>query len=182
VPAYLMQKGDGMWQVGVALSIAPDGTLGGCSVEATSGISDLDRLTCNLIHKRARFRSARWTDGSTVVGIYRTTVRWAVADAPFRMPKGSNPDLELTVQSLPTGVESPSLVRIMFGVDANGQMSSCDAEPAPSFEMAQNSPTLVPVACEQLMQGIKMLPVKDPTGKPVPSVQDAIVRFVVDKR
>jgi hypothetical protein len=121
-------------------------------------------------------------DGSAGFGVYRTTINWVIADAPWDTSKVSNPDLELTVNALPARLKSPSLVRAMFSVDQQGHPSSCVAEPAPSLEHAENDPALVPVACEQLMKSYTAVPAKDETGKLVPSIQDALVRFSIDPR
>jgi hypothetical protein len=181
VPPYLMQKSDGYWDVSVRLVVAADGTLRACIVQTSSGISDLDRLTCDLIKKRARFRAARWTDGSPVTGVYSTSVAWIVSTMafidPLRPAKGHDADLDITVGQLPPGAKSPSLVRAMFAVDASGNLSSCAAETTDNFIRAENDAALVPIACDQLSKNFKALSFKDSRGSPVVSVQDALVRF-----
>jgi hypothetical protein len=56
-------------------------------------------------------------------------------------------------------------------------MTSCKAERTEPFEQVANDPALVAVACDQLMKSYKPVPAKNSAGQPVPSVQDAIVRF-----
>jgi hypothetical protein len=181
VPVWLLQK-DGTWNVGVRLALAPDGTLRVCYAEKSSGIADLDRLTCNLIEKRARFQAAHWIDGSTVTGVYSTTVTWSVS-TPFEGPpqfapqRGGNADLDISVNQLPPGLKSPALARVMFAVDPTGNMSSCTAESGDNFVHAENDPALVPIACDQVLKSYKPIPVKNSAGAAVPSVQDALVRF-----
>jgi hypothetical protein len=181
VPTFLEDRGTGLWWVGIKITVRPDGVVQNCGVETTSRIRDLDRLTCQVALARAKFIPARQSDGSPVYGVYRTSVKWVIADAPFDTSKLSNPDLELSVQGLPSGVKSPSIARVMFAVDEKGQMSSCIAEPTKTYENAENIPELVSVACEQLGEAFKPVPAKDSSGGLVPSVQDATVKFSVGK-
>jgi len=98
--------GRGFWMVGVDLLVDTDGTLRGCTIERTSTIAALDKLTCDLIHKRARFRPAQWADGSPVTGVYRTSVGYSQGDGSD-MPWLYGYDLEVRVKSLPSACEIP---------------------------------------------------------------------------
>jgi hypothetical protein len=179
-PQYLIAKENGLWFVAVRLSVSSDGVLRSCDVESTSGIPQLDSFTCRTLEHRAKFKAARWADGSPAYGVYRTSVQWAVSAVPWDISKVSKPDLDVDVQSLPPGVHSPALVHAMFAVDAAGQMSACISEPSPLSERADN-PALVQVACDQLMKSYKAIPATGGDGKPVVSVQDALVRFSTAK-
>jgi hypothetical protein len=181
LPAYVTQRGLGPWTVGVRVTVEPDGKIQGCAIEFTSGIPDLDGLTCRLIADRAKFEQARWIDGSAILGIYRTSVEWAVANPFLNTPKMSNADIDVFVQNLPSGVHSPALIRTMFAVDASGRISSCIAEPGPALEQIDNNSALASVACDQLTRGYKAIPAKDSSGNAIPSVQDAQVRFSVNQ-
>ena len=181
VPMWLVQK-EGIWNVGVRLVVAPNGTLRICYAEKSSGIADLDKLTCELIEKRSRFQAARWTDGAPVTGIYSTTVTWSVStpyEGPvqFPLPRGANADFDISVEQLPAGLKSPALARVTFAVDPNGKMSSCTAEIGDNFVRAENDPSLVPVACDQVLKNYRPIPLKNSAGTPIASVQDALVRF-----
>jgi hypothetical protein len=177
VPVYLIQSGSGLWQVKVRIKVAPDGAVQGCEVESSGGIRQLDNLTCGILSNRAKFRPAQWGDGTPAFGIYRTTILWAVSESPWDTSKVSSPDLVIFVKSLPPGVRSPSLVWVMFEVDAEGRTSSCIAEPRLPIEHVDNNPALVPIACDQLMKSYKAVPAKDSASKAIPSVQNALVRF-----
>lgn len=177
VPDYLMAKGNGLWFVKVGIGISPDGALTGCQIEGSSGIPKLDAFTCRTILKRAKFVPARSIDGSPAFGVFRTSIKWSVADAPWDDSKFSDPDVEVQVQNLPPAVKSPSLVRVMFAVDQAGTIGSCLAEPTKSFQHVDNVPALVPIACDQLAKSYKPVPAKDEGGNAIPSVQDALVRF-----
>jgi hypothetical protein len=176
-PSYLIAKGDGLWFVSVRVSVGFDGALNGCRVEGSSGIPQLDALTCRKILRRAKFVPATAADGSPAFGVYRTSIKWAVASAPWDTSKVSHPDVEVQVQSLPPDVKSPTLVRVMFAVDQSGDIGSCLAEPTKSFEHVDNNPALVPIACDRIAKSYKPVPAKDEAGNAIPSVQDALVRF-----
>jgi TonB family protein len=176
-PSYLVAKGDGLWFVSVRIGVGPDGALKGCQVEGSSGIAQLDAFTCRKILRRAKFVPATSADGSPAFGVYRTSIRWAVASAPWDISRVRHPDVEVQVQNLPPDVKSPTLVRVMFAVDQSGNIGSCLVEPTKSFEHVDNNPALVPIACDQLAKFYKPVPAKDAGGNAIPSVQDALVRF-----
>jgi hypothetical protein len=180
-PRYLTEKDNGLWLVGVRLTITPAGTLEGCEIESTSGIPQLDDFSCRTLIRRAKFKPARWTDGTSAVGVFRTSVRWAVSDVPFDISNVSKPDLDLSVQSLPGKVHSPELVYIMFSVGTSGELADCSAEPNSVSGRVDSDPTLVEVACEQLSKSYKPTPARDDKGNPVPSVQNGLVRFTTSK-
>lgn len=181
IPAYVAQRGSGISSVGVRVTVEPSGAIKNCAIESSSGIPDLDSLTCHLIVDRAKFEPAR-AEGSAILGIYRTSVQWALAANPFGNPlKISNADIDVFVQSLPPAVHSPALVRTMFAVDPLGRISSCTAEPGPALEQIDNNSALAAVACDQLTTTYRAVPAKDSSGNAVPSVQDAQVRFSVSQ-
>lgn len=181
VPQYLLAKSNGVWLVSIRMTVNANGAIQRCEIEKGSGISDLDNFTCHLASRRGRFQPARSGDGSAVFGVYRTFVTWAVSDAPWDVSQISRPDLDLHMPNLPSGVRSPTLVHTMFAVDAKGQMSGCTVEPKPKPKRDENDPALVPIACDQLMKSFRPVPATDGNGLPVPSVQDALVRFSTNK-
>jgi hypothetical protein len=180
VPQYLLGRDSGFWQVGIRVNVAPDGRILSCDTEASSGIRPLDKLTCNIVLRRARFHPARWSDGSAAVGVYRTSIQWAVGNSPWDTSKAINADLDLFVSGLPRGITSPTLVRIMFAVDAGGLTSSCTAEPTEA-KYINNDSALVSIACGQMTKSYKASPATDSAGKPISSVQDALVRFSLQR-
>ena len=159
----------------IRITIRPDGTLKSCDVEESSANRELDEYTCDLTRKRARFKPARWTDGSPVYGVYRIPVVWTVFDRSSPKLRKA-PDVVLTVDQLPRGVRAPASVRLMFAVDDKGQPSSCMAEP--SEGIPDPNLALVPLACAQLLKGYRAIPPKDDAGMPIRSVQDGSVLFI----
>ena len=178
-PAYLVEQQPGVWLVGVRITVAPTGVVAGCDVDSSSGVARLDELTCRTLRLRAKFRPATFADGASAAGVYRTYVGWDVTRAPATTSHVSNADLNLSVASLPPGIASPAAVRVMFVVDRQGRIGSCAAEPTQPFELIDNDPALVSVACAQLMKSYRPAAANNAVGA-APSVQDAIVRFAVD--
>jgi hypothetical protein len=169
VPQYLGLRGEGVWFIPTRLVVAPTGQLERCEVELSSGITELDRHTCALLLRRAKFQAARWTDGSAVYGVYRTVIAYGTSNFP-PLPTQDWADLRFVVNQLPKGLKSRAVVRVMFAVDFDGQASACVGEP-PSPAI------LVELACQEVVKDYKAIPLKDSAGKLVPSVQNAIVEF-----
>lgn len=157
------------------LTIAPDGRVHRCEIDNSSGDAQIDKYTCDLARRRALFRPAQSDVGTPVYGVYRVPVMWlkipygGAAERP--KPWGN---LTVRLSPAPKGVHLPATVRVAFAVDANGHISVCRDEP-PSPGIAQNDPTLVPVACDQIRSKFAPAPARDDKGVAVPSVQNATV-------
>jgi protein TonB len=63
---------------GYRVVIGSDGQVSACEITSPSGNAQLDRETCRLITRRARFVAATDTNGTAVVGTYSGTVRWEI--------------------------------------------------------------------------------------------------------
>jgi hypothetical protein len=158
--------------VGIRATVTPEGRTQFCEIERSSGRPEVDALTCKLTSERAKFRAASWTDGKPAWGVYRLAVTWAMIQGSS--PAGSaGPDLVVTVNKLPAGVDGSATARVALAVDATGHLSACDAA-----DPKQNG-TLVKLACGQLREQFQAIPVRDHAGVPVASVQTARVDFVL---
>ncbi|WP_374414182.1 energy transducer TonB [Novosphingobium colocasiae] len=60
------------------LAIDAGGRVSRCTVTASSGWADLDRATCDLVSRRARFTPAMDTAGNQAAGTYSGTIRWVI--------------------------------------------------------------------------------------------------------
>lgn len=159
--------------VWIRLTVSPQGTLMRCEVEESSSVAALDAYTCDLTLERAKFRPARTAAGASAYGIYRVPILWSVQPV-FPDPEG---DLELTVNRLPSGVHSPTFVRVALAVDASGDVSSCTSQPPPVPGGPPNNPKLVTIACAQISKDFPAAPAIDENGKAVASIQTASVVF-----
>jgi len=62
------------------LEVAPSGKVESCAITRTSGHPELDRATCDLVTKRARFDPAKDDSGAKVSGTYTSSVQWTLPD------------------------------------------------------------------------------------------------------
>jgi protein TonB len=66
--------------VRVRLEISAQGRVTGCSVQKSAGNSSLDRATCSVLSRRARFTPAVGSDGGPTHDSYVATITWQVVD------------------------------------------------------------------------------------------------------
>ncbi|WP_271077410.1 energy transducer TonB [Aurantiacibacter sp. MUD61] len=62
------------------LVIGSDGRVDACEITSSTGHSSLDRSTCSLIERRARFNPATNNRGEEVVGTYTGVVTWQIPE------------------------------------------------------------------------------------------------------
>lgn len=64
----------------VRLSIGPDGRVSDCSISSSSGSSALDKATCNILKRRARFTPAKDQAGNPISDSYSQRIRWVLPE------------------------------------------------------------------------------------------------------
>lgn len=74
-PARAM-RGDEQGRVGYHLEIRPDGRVGRCTINRSSGSAALDERTCRIVSARARFAPARDSEGNAVPDSRDGEVTW----------------------------------------------------------------------------------------------------------
>lgn len=169
--------GDGnVRRVGVRVTVDPTGVPRNCTAEFSSGVRKLDEYTCLIIMRRARFQPTLGPNGEPQFRVFRTEITWAVNASGG----DAGADLDLTVTHLPTGLSDPTSVRLQFQVDEAGHPSDCRAEDGPAGD--KSSADLLAIACDQLLRSYVATPATDAAGKPVRSLQDAVVRFSTKPR
>jgi Gram-negative bacterial TonB protein C-terminal len=177
-PRYVQVEGINRF-VMTRTTIRSDGTPQDCSAESGSGDPKLDAYTCSIIVKRAKFWPAKWLDGSPAYGVLRVPIAWVIGGPASHTYR---PDMELSVNRLPAGADSPLHVGLMIAVDETGRVVGCDqALPASTQLHAKTYPELVSIACPQMMSRFTALPAKDDKGEPVRSVQIAGVLFTTNR-
>ncbi len=77
-PEALSKRHEG--QVVVRLNIGTDGLVHGCTVTKSSGYPELDKATCDLLQKRARFDPAKDSAGRAVEDSYTQSVNWRLPE------------------------------------------------------------------------------------------------------
>ncbi len=63
-------------QVLMALSVNDTGRIDGCRITKSSGSAWLDRASCLIMHRRARFHPAVSADGKRVAGSFDHMIEW----------------------------------------------------------------------------------------------------------
>lgn len=173
-------------QSGFRITISSEGKPLACEIYHSSGSADLDAQTCLLVMRRATFEPARDANGQPITSVYRNVNSWWTARMPPERDRGLSLDLELTVNRLPEGVDSPATATVAFAVDPSGAMADCTPTlPSPAGgdgSKRQQQHQLVlerlgKIACTQIMANYeaKAAVVE---GVAVASVQTAKVRFV----
>jgi TonB family protein len=155
--------------------VAPDGKPVDCTITHSTGHDILDRQTCWVAMRRAKFSPAHGPDGAAVYGAYRSLVNWHRPDRS-KLQADPAPDLEVTVASLPAGTREPAAVKLAYFVDASGSPSGCTPLP----ESASQPKPLVDAACSALIGKLPRAPVTAGSA-PVPAVKTAAVLFIVGK-
>jgi TonB family protein len=174
---YPMKAFEREWQ-GVAtfgVVVDPNGRPASCSIMLSTGHAPLDRETCYVAMKRARFTPAYGPDGRTTYGLYRSQVVWTRPDRPT-IQRDPGPDLEVSVSELPAGTQMPAAVKVAYFIDAAGNPSSCTVLP----ESAKQPGQLIDAACKQLFDQAPRTAVSA-NGAVVPAVKTAAVEFKVAK-
>jgi len=183
MPAYVQIAGIDRF-VRTRTTVRPDGEIQDCAVEGGSGDRSLDALTCSIIVQRAKLQPGTWLDGSPAYGVLRVPVSWVIGGPPPKsvVERAFPPDLSLSVNRLPNGAKQRTTVALVIAVDETGRVVSCDARPKNSkWDKGKTFPELTPIACEQLTSQFTAIPAKDASGKPVRSVQSALVEFAAGK-
>ena len=155
--------------------VDPQGRSVDCKIAKSSGHEMLDRQTCWVALKRARFTPAIGADGQRAYGVYRSQVVWARPDRSG-MQRNLGPDLEISVNQLPAGATDPAAVKLAYFVDATGNPSACTALPDSAKQPAQ----LVELACKALFQKLPQQPVRA-HGATVAAVRTAAVKVSATK-
>ncbi|AKM07244.1 energy transducer TonB [Pelagerythrobacter marensis] len=62
------------------LDVGADGRVRNCTITGSSGHAELDRATCDLVTRRARFDAARNAQGTAAAGSYANAVAWQIPD------------------------------------------------------------------------------------------------------
>lgn len=179
VPTYLMQSGEVFRTVYTRTTVRDDGSFENCAVEISSGDKKLDLYTCALIAKRAKLHPVKWIDGSPVYSVLRFPVSWIVTEGPRPTEErmhGENPDLELSVNQLPKGARKIVAILLEVRADETGKILSCGELPPARTYPQRHYPELIPVVCSEATKTLVLRPPLDRSGKPMRSVQTAVVQ------
>lgn len=62
------------------LTVSASGKVENCEITGSTGYAALDKATCKLVQKRARFNAASDANGKNVSGTYTNAVQWILPD------------------------------------------------------------------------------------------------------
>lgn len=160
------------------LTVRQNGSVQSCEVEKGTGHKALDSFVCAMFEQRARFRPAVWIDGSPSYGVFRFT--FTIYRDDRRSSRPGPVDLDVRIDRKTYAGQLPAFVHVAFSVDRNGRTGDCISEAPNESETPANPPSLVPLACEAVIHRYVPTVAKDQSGKPVRSVQNAVVRIRAD--
>lgn len=123
-PSWAIRYGlDGV--VGFTLAVDAQGKVANCTITRSSGASELDRIACEKLRERARFRPAIDGDGSAVAGEWSNKVRWEIPTTQ-RAPRAGVREFVLTVEE--DGTVSECKVIESSGAAATAKAQPCDGD------------------------------------------------------
>ena len=81
------------------LQVNAKGEVSNCEISVSSGHSDLDNATCDLVSMRARFKPAMDNQGKAVPGTYSNKVRWQIPTEAIPVPVSGADRMEFTIET-----------------------------------------------------------------------------------
>jgi periplasmic protein TonB len=79
MPVELLGGGPFNVRVDFELSVTPEGRVSACRVTQSSGVSQLDAITCRIMRSRARFAPARDGEGRAVADTVASAIGWSAS-------------------------------------------------------------------------------------------------------
>lgn len=136
------------------MEVGVDGRVSECTITTSSGSTEVDRLACILLRRRAKFVPAHDADGKPVASPYKGRFSWGNPPANSHMANDRRPlILDLTVASLPSSYVRPAQLKVHVGIDATIQ--DC------TVEQTSGSTAVDRAACQQVRQ----MPVSSGDGR-----------------
>ena len=164
-PGAVRQKQQG--RVWLELTIDERGRVSECDVQKSSGHALLDRTTCALYRRRARYSPARDAAGKAITAKDQRSVDWRIAasgpeavdyDSP-NIPQGTSIIRSTDYPAAALKQEEQGTVAALLRVDEAGKAQSC------TIEQSSGSSTLDTRTCEVLMTRGRFEPSRDERGR-----------------
>lgn len=156
------------------LLVSPEGKVTRCFITQSSGSPELDKRTCVVMLIRAAFKPAVDETGQPTYDTYRGRVNWRNPDRPNRdltwRPAPDEPDFELQVKKLPSGLEQQQ-ISLIVRTDPSGHIVYCNEETTSSA-----SPQLASVGCAQAKASYVSV-LKDDADKPIGLIRTLNILF-----
>jgi TonB family protein len=177
--------------VAVALDVAADGKVTGCSVTQSSGSPGLDAAACPILMKRARFTPARNAAGAPAPGLVVERVVWRIG------PDGARHGEVVPVPDLRPPLRPASLaqyfsaddypadalrrrekgrVDLRLDIGANGGVSAC------TIIGSSGSASLDAATCRIALLRARFAAARDSAGNAVPDSMSAHIEWRLGRR
>ncbi|MBA4091622.1 MAG: energy transducer TonB [Sphingobium sp.] len=155
------------------LVTSPQGRVSQCQIMQSSGSSELDQRTCEVMYARASFKPATDENENPTSGFYKGRFTWTLPGQP-RQPTARKPerpaDILLQVKALPNKAKE-IVVGIRTRIDENGKVAVCEP-----LDDAPDRLKLANVACAQA-KALNLSTIKDDAGNPIPMIRTFGVSF-----
>lgn len=187
-PSRALEKSHGGIS-GFRLTVSNEGRPVRCDITGSSGYENLDRLTCKLMMTRARFKPALDATGQPALAVYHNQNTWWVSGMPEWLLGASRPEMQLSVERMPGGVDDPVIMPMALVVDAEGGIIDC--APVPPSEGLRGEmrerrlkaiTTLGKAGCAQARALFKPQAGLDSSGGAVASIQTIRLLFATEAR
>ena len=152
--------------VSVLLRVNDAGRVTDCLVTESSRSASLDRGSCAVLRRRARFHPAQDSTGQSIASSYRMAVTWGVG---FTVT--TRTDMTLPVQQLPDHYERPAVIQMAYGAD--GHPASC------TTLTSSGSPAADAAICRAVVAQLFITPPKSGSSEPALAVRSAHVSLAV---
>lgn len=131
------------------LIIDENGKPSDCQVRKSSGSTEVDRFTCILLLNRSRFKPATDQHGNAVAGVFEHGYNWNV-DGHKLVPTLADADLQLSISSIPQGLEDHQQIWAYLIVSELGNVEDCEAiQAVPRNKQSQAAAPLLKLACSE---------------------------------
>ncbi|MFZ5704881.1 MAG: energy transducer TonB [Pseudomonadota bacterium] len=169
---------------GFRLTVLPSGNPLRCEIIYYSGWKDLDKKTCRVLMKHARFKPTFGPDGAPAYFVYRSINSfWIPYGPPAKRPRPSTIDVLIMRKELPDSVE----INLAITVDATGAIGDCTPYLPEGIREAKRAKRpfelMADPACSYLKQHYQPPPaVNAGGGRAIPLVQTARVGFTLNAK
>jgi len=151
------------------LTVAPTGDVEGCRPINSSGFAPFDAKICAAMKLR-KLDPVKDNIGNPVYAVIEVHFQWS-GDGRGEQITQSTPDVDLTIQHMPSGAPDHPVAQLAVVIDQNGKVESCQVS-KPS-----GAPALDAVACKAGLAAAGLEPAIDNAGAKVRSVQSLNVGF-----
>jgi TonB family protein len=168
LPPGVLQKLQ-VLDVYLRLTVAPTGAVEGCRPINSSGFSSFDANICEAMKVR-NLDPAKDSAGNPIYAVVEVHFQWS-GDGTGEQITLPTPDVDLTIQHMPSGAPDHPATELAVVIDQNGNVESCEvAKPS-------GAPALDAVACKAGVEAAGLRPAIDKAGAKMRSVQSLVVGF-----